>query len=117
MNLESASNPLEVFLYWERNIPDQIFLSQPINGVYRNWTYRQAGQECRRMATALLKYNLPPQSHISILSKNCAHWIMADLAIWMARHISVPLYPTLSRTGIHQILEHSQSKILFVGKL
>ncbi|HEY0739906.1 MAG TPA: AMP-binding protein, partial [Chryseosolibacter sp.] len=47
----------------------------------------------------------------------CAHWIMADLAIWMARHISVPLYPTLSRTGIHQILEHSQSKILFVGKL
>lgn len=42
---------------------------------------------------------------------------MADLAIWMAGHVSVPLYPTLSPDTIKQILEHSNSKILFVGKL
>ncbi len=42
---------------------------------------------------------------------------MADLAIWMAGHVSVPLYPTLSRSGIHQILEHSHAQILFIGKL
>ena len=34
---------------------------------------------------------------IGILSKNCAWWIMSDLAIWMAGYVSVPLYPTLAR--------------------
>lgn len=42
---------------------------------------------------------------------------MADIAIWMAGHVSVPLYPTLSAGTIQQILTHSESKVLFVGKL
>ena len=42
---------------------------------------------------------------------------MADFAIWMAGHVSVPLYPTLAAGTIRQILEHSESKLLFVGKL
>ena len=32
-------------------------------------------------------------------------------------HISVPLYPTLQSKGIKQILDHSEAKLLFVGKL
>ena len=42
---------------------------------------------------------------------------MADLAIMMADHISVPIYPTLNGDSIRQILEHSESKAIFVGKL
>jgi long-chain acyl-CoA synthetase len=65
----------------------------------------------------LIAYNLPPRSNIAILSKNCAHWIMADIAIWLAGHVSVPIYPTLSASGIQFILEHSESKVIFLGKL
>ena len=54
---------------------------------------------------------------MAILSKNCAWWLMSDLAIWMAGHVSVPLYPTLAPETIRQILEHSEAKALFVGKL
>src|SRR5689334_17365135 len=60
---------------------------------------------------------LPPKSKVAILSKNCAHWIMADLAIMAAGHISVPLYANSSATSIKQILEHSESAAIFVGKL
>ena len=42
---------------------------------------------------------------------------MADIAIWMAGHISVPLYPILAPTSIEQILVHSEAKVMFVGKL
>jgi long-chain acyl-CoA synthetase len=35
----------------------------------------------------------------------------------MAGHVSVPLYPTLAAGTVRQILEHSESKLLFVGKL
>jgi long-chain acyl-CoA synthetase len=69
------------------------------------------------MASALVEMNFPSRTRIAILSKNCAHWMMADYAIWMAGHISVPIYPTLSAHAIRQILEHSESKLIFIGKL
>ena len=69
------------------------------------------------MANHLAGLKLPPRSQIAIVGKNSAHWIMADLAIWMAGHVSVPLYPTLSSETARTILEHSESRLLFVGKL
>ena len=51
------------------------------------------------------------------MSKNTAHWLMSDFAIWLAGGVSVPLYPTLAPATITQILEHSGAKLLFVGKL
>jgi long-chain acyl-CoA synthetase len=77
----------------------------------------QAGDEIRRVAEYLRQLDLPPHSHVAILSKNCAHWIMADLAIMMAGHVSIPLYPTLSAESIRQILEHSESRAIIIGKL
>src|SRR5262249_17396688 len=53
----------------------------------------------------------------ALLGKNSAHWIMADLAIWMAGHVSVPLYPTLNAETARYIFEHSEAKLLFVGKM
>jgi len=69
------------------------------------------------MAAHLKSLNLEPGSHIGLISKNCAHFIFADLAIWMAGHVSVALYPTLNADTIEYILDHSESKLLFVGKL
>ncbi len=54
---------------------------------------------------------------MAILSKNCAWWLLADYAIMMAGHVSVPLYPTLTAHTVRQIHEHSESRALFVGKL
>jgi len=90
-------------------------LRQPINRQWRTWTFRQAGEEIRCIAATLTQ--LPPRSHVAILSKNCAHWIMADLAIMMAGHVSVPIYPTLSDEAIRPILEHSDSAAIIIGKL
>lgn len=111
------ATPLEHFWHWEANAPQHPFLRQPINGVWKSYSYKEAGDEIRRVATGLKALNLPAGSSIAILSKNCAHWIMADLAIWMAGHVTVPIYPTLSSQGVRQILELSHSKAIFLGKL
>lgn len=112
-----ASSPLLQFLKWEQAMPNEIFLRQPINGEWKTWTWKQAGDECRRMAQALHALHLQPGSHVAILSKNCAHWILCDLAIMMAGCVSVPIYPTLTAASIQPILEHSDAKAIFVGKL
>src|SRR5687768_8352132 len=114
---QPQETPLSAFYGWEKQTPKRTFLRQPVSDNWKSWTYQEAGDEIRRIASALRALNLPPQSTIAILSKNCAHWIMADLAIMMAGHISVPVYPTLSASGIKQILQHSEAKLIFLGKL
>jgi long-chain acyl-CoA synthetase len=110
-------SPIEQFINWEQKTPDAVFLRQPFNGKWKTWTYAQAGNEIRRVATGLLECNLPAGSKVAILSKNCAHWIMADLAIMMCGHVSVPIYATLTAPAVRQILVHSESKAVFIGKL
>ena len=118
MFMENRFNsPLEAFLYWEIHTPNQIFLKQPINGKIVSWTYAEAGIESRKIAAKLMSFNLPAQSHIALLSKNCAHWLMSDIAIMMSGLVSIPIYPTLNESSIHQILEHSESKAIIIGKL
>ncbi len=111
------SDPLSKFYHWEKETPGKLWFHQPLPGQIVTYTYSQGGIEIRKIASALAGLNLPPRSRIAILSKNCAHWMMADFAIWMAGHISVPLYPTLSANAIRSILEHSESRAIFVGKL
>lgn len=111
------SSPLAQFLKWEKEIPASTFLRQPINGEWKTWTYQEAGDEIRKIASGIRALNFPDRSNIALLSKNCAHWIIADLAIMMTGHISVPLYATLTAPSIKQILEHSESKAIIIGKL
>ena len=102
---------------WEKETPNSIYLSQPINGVWHNWTFYDFGQEVRKMAAYIKSLKLKKNSKIGILSKNCAHWIMSDLAIMLSGHISVPLYPNLNSESLNKILSHSETQLLFVGKL
>ena len=98
--------------------PDAIYLTQPVGGDrVDDYSYARALDEAKRVAAYLKSLDLPAESQIAIVSKNCAEFILADLAIWMAGHVSVALYPTLAAGTVQYILEHSEAKLLFVGKL
>ncbi len=109
---------LDLVYEWERNTPERVYMTQPIgNGEVVEYTWAETLDQSRRMAAYLRSLDLPPHSHIAMVSKNCAHFIMAEIAIWMAGHATIALYPTLNADTIGYILEHSESKLLFVGKL
>ncbi len=108
--------PLERVYRWEQERPGDLFLTQPIGGgKVRDWTWGQGMEEARRMAAFLQAQNWEPGTRVAILSKNCAWWILADLAIWMAGHVSVPVYPSLQPQTVRQILEHSGATACFLG--
>jgi len=114
----SQDTALDRAYEWEKEHPDRLWMTQPIGGgEVKTYTWKQALDESRRMATHLKSLGLPEKSHIALFSKNCAWWILADLAIWMAGHVSVPLYPTLTPETVRQILEHSEAKLILIGKL
>ncbi len=97
--------------------PTAVYLTQPTGSGVLDYTFAEVLDQAKRMATHIAGLSLPAGSKIAIISKNCAHFIMADLAIWMTGHVSVALYPTLQSETVAYILEHSDSELLFVGKL
>ncbi|MGG2023966.1 AMP-binding protein [Pseudomonas sp. S8] len=110
--------PLDVFYEREARHPRQRFLVQPIGGgQVETLTWADVGHQARCAAHWLRARELPQGSHIALISKNCAHWIIADLAIWMAGHVSVPLYPNLTADSVNQVLTHSESVLAIIGKL
>ena len=102
---------------WADKTPDRTFLTQPFEGEVRNWTFRQAHDDALRFASALLNLGLVPGDKVAILSKNCAEWLIADVAISMAGLVSVPIYPTAGADMIAYVLEHSEARAVVVGRL
>lgn len=116
-SLPSEELPLQRLYANAREHAERSLLTQPIAGGLREWSWSAAELEARRMAAHLRSQGWPPGSRIAILSKNCAWWIMADFAIWMAGHVSVPIFPSLSGASQAAILQHSQPIACFLGAL
>lgn len=109
---------LDRIYQWEKEKPNDLYLTQPVTGQdVQTYTWAEAMNEARRVANYLISLELPSGSNIALISKNCAHWMISDIAIWMAGHVSVPIYPTANAETIAHILEHCEAQVLFVGKL
>jgi long-chain acyl-CoA synthetase len=117
MSESKLKTMVDFFYEYESSQPDNIYLKQPSGDEWRDTTWAQAGQQARKLVSYIHSLNLPPQSNIGLVSKNCSEWVIADMAIMMSGHISVPFYATLTDQQINQVLEHSGCKVLFVGKL
>lgn len=96
----------------------QVFLTQPVGGgKVVDYTWAQMMDQARRMARHLRDRGLQPGDRIAMLSKNCAHFFMAELAIWIAGGTTVAIFPTETAETVRYVLEHSEASLLFVGKL
>jgi long-subunit acyl-CoA synthetase (AMP-forming) len=102
----------------ERAHPDAVYLTQPIGGgQVVDYTWAQTLDQARRMAAHLQSRGMEPGARIAILSKNSAHFIITELAIWIAGGTTVAIFPTETADTIRYVLEHSGASLLFVGKL
>ena len=97
---------------------NEVLLTQPLGGGKAvDYSWREALDEARRMATHLQRMGLVRGDHVAILSKNCAHFVIAELAIWIAGCTTVAIFPNERSSTVNFVLEHSDAKLLFVGKL
>lgn len=110
-----VAHPVISLRHWAHEKPDAVFLHQP--DLARSWSWRETADEVARMASAIAALGFAPGSRIAITGRNSAHWVMADLAIEMAGHVSVGLYPKQSTDSVRYILEHAEVKAVFVGPM
>jgi len=102
----------------EAKLAERVYLTQPTGGgQVVDYTWAQTMDQARRMAAHIKAQGLEPGARVAILSKNCAHFFMAELAIWMAGCTTVAIFPTETAETISYVLEHSGASMLFIGKL
>src|SRR5210317_1728793 len=101
MNTTSRPDtPLEMFYHWETRKPDSVYLRQPVEQVWHDYSWREVGEQARRIAAALRALGLAPGDRVSIVSKNCAHWVIADLATMMSGCASSPAFTSMSASDV-----------------
>ncbi len=111
----AVKSPLEMFYQWERETPSKVFLRQPTALQWTDYTWAQYADQVRRVAAFIRAQNFPAGSRIASWSGNSKDWLVVDLAISLAGHISVPLYPGQDIASARYIFEHSESRMVFVG--
>jgi long-chain acyl-CoA synthetase len=75
---------LQRLYHWEKTQPDRVVFTQPLGaGQVRNYTWREVMDQTRRMAAHLQSLGMKPGDKVALLSKNTAHWLMSDFAIWL----------------------------------
>lgn len=113
----SQFTPVHWLNHWAENTPNKIFLQQPVDRAYQTHTWSQIKQKVEHVASSLFQLGLKRGDKVAIFAKNCAEWIITDLAIMRAGMVSVPIYPSANAETIQYVLEHSEAKAVFVGKI
>ncbi|MBY5994106.1 AMP-binding protein [Ferrimonas balearica] len=113
----TLNTPLQMLDHWCASQSDTVFLRQPRERQLHDLTWGQTREAVYRLAGALRQLGLKRGDKVAILSKNCAQWFIADLALQAGGFISIPIYPTANADTIRYVLQHSEAKAIFIGKL
>lgn len=99
-----------------RENPDRTWLRERQSGTIVEWSWKQADEELQAVAAWIESEYGNPGTRIAILSRNRAHWMLADTAITASGNVSVPIFTTQSIDSAKYILEFSGVRMIFVGE-
>jgi long-chain acyl-CoA synthetase len=83
-------------------------------GLWREWTWAQAGQAVREIGDGLLALGFAPGDCASMLANTVVEWVLADLAVLSCGGVSNGIYPTDAPAQVEYLLVDSRSRVVFV---
>jgi long-chain acyl-CoA synthetase len=97
-------------------IPGREWLRERAGDGFATWTWAQGRAEVDAAAAWLEDRYGASGTRMAILSRNRAHWVLADQAIIDSGNVTIPLFTTLPQDTARYILEFSETKVLFLGE-
>ena len=111
----TANTLPELIAQWAQQTPDKIWLRDLHEAGSEDYSWSQAQQQISA-AGAMLEQRFGQGEKMVILSSNCAHWVMADMAVISSGNVTVSMFTTLPGPTAEYILELTQAKVIFVGE-
>ncbi len=101
--------------HWAKTQPDQIWMRDLVESGSTDYPWGKTVAEIDRVA-AWLESEFGHGERMALLSKNRAHWVMADLAIIHSGNVTVPLFTTHAKATAEYILSFTETRVLFLGQ-
>jgi long-chain acyl-CoA synthetase len=80
------------------------------------YTYSSFKGKCDSLSKKLTQYGIGAGDKVAILSQSMPNWSVAFFATAPFGRIAIPILPDSSENEVTNILEHSESKVIFVSK-
>jgi long-chain acyl-CoA synthetase len=93
---------------------DKPALRHKVGEEWKDVSYSELAQTVKEVALGLVDIGIQPGEPVSILSNTRPEWTYADFGILAAGGSQVSIYQTNSPEECHYVLEHSESKAVFV---
>lgn len=93
---------------WHRDALSDYFKNE-------TFTYAQMAEEIARIHVLFEELGIQPGDRIALLGRNNTRWCIAFLATITYGAVIVPILQDFNSNDIHHIINHSESRLLFVG--
>jgi long-chain acyl-CoA synthetase len=107
---------IEYLDHWVTESPSDVWLREPKGENVTEWTWLQVQEEVNAMAAWQEHALGGPGINVGLLSRNRAHWFMADIGTIAAGNVTIPMFVTLPRDTAEYVMRFTEMKLLFVGE-
>lgn len=100
---------------WAEQHPDTTWLRDLHEHGSEDYSWRQAQQQIAAIG-AMLEQRYGQGEKMVVLSRNRAHWVLADLAIIASGNVTVSMFTTLPASTAEYIFQLTEARVIFVGE-
>ncbi|MES1907243.1 MAG: hypothetical protein MHM6MM_000402 [Cercozoa sp. M6MM] len=103
----------------ERRNGSAIALKVERDGKWKEWTYSQFAEDCRRFARFLLspEVDLPRAASVCIMGFNSPEWVIAHIGTILAGGLSAGVYVTNGTEECKYIAEHCEARVVVADSM
>ena len=111
---DNAANLLDLLLRQANARPAKLACKYKVKGRWREATWGEVAERVRRIAAGLLVLGIKPGDRVAIYSPSRCEWVLANLAIYGAGAVAVPVYASNTAAEAQYVLKDSGAVALFV---
>lgn len=117
MNIKTNPTLVDKVYELKSTLPNEVFLRQPYGDLWEEFTYEETINQALCLVTGMKAAGLKKGNKVGIYSKNCYQWVIAEIAIMLGGYVMVPFYASLVGDALSEVIQLSEIKFLFAGKL
>lgn len=113
---------------FEHNVGELDFIGLIEDTIVRHWNkdaftdyqgetfqYKDVARKIEKLHILFENAGLVPGDKVALCGRNCSHWAVAYLATLTYGAVAVPILHEFKATQVHDIVNHSDARLLFVG--
>ena len=82
----------------------------------QQYTYADFRTKTERLSQRMSRFGIKHGDRVAIFSQNMPNWVVAFFAATAFGRVAVPILPDSSENELTNILNHSESKVIFISK-